>query len=125
MSPWQDFCSIVERREGAAVVIELHGEFDICAAAPLRACLRELTRDRDQDVIVDLRSATFVDAAILGVLCGANNRLRGNGHRLQVVATRPLIVKILELCRLDQVLHLVNSLPAHSGSTVSRSAQGV
>ncbi|MEU7576044.1 STAS domain-containing protein [Streptomyces sp. NPDC041068] len=124
MSPWQDRYSIVERHTGAAVVVELHGEFDLLAAASLTGCLLKATGDQDHDVIVDLRPATFVDASTLGVLSGAYNRMRGSGHRLQVVATRPLTVRILKMCRLDRVLHLVSALPPTGELTASRSAQG-
>ncbi|WP_369214892.1 STAS domain-containing protein [Streptomyces flavofungini] len=111
MSEQLDSFRLVQRHHTTAVVVELHGEFDVLSAASLDTCLHALTSVPDRDVVVDLRPATFIDCSTLGVLCGAHQRLRTDGRRLQVVVTRPLTLRVLRLLRLDHTFRVLDTWP--------------
>ncbi len=61
----------IERRSGAAEVVLVAGELDLCTAAHLAAEVRSAQRT-GADVIVDLEEVTFMDCAGLRVLLSAS-----------------------------------------------------
>lgn len=104
--------------DGIAVV-ELQGEIDIVAAESLAPRLRRLTAGSGHEVIIDLRPVTFIDCSGLGMLCVLHERLIARGRRLRVVATRPLILKMLRLTGLHR------AFVVHGSLREARSATGL
>ncbi|MGW6268396.1 MULTISPECIES: STAS domain-containing protein [unclassified Streptomyces] len=119
-----DLFRIEQRFDTTAAVVELHGEFDVLPAERLTLCLRNLAKCPQRDLIVDLRPATFIDASLLGVLCDAHEALRRDGRRLKVVATRPMTLRILRLCRLDHEFQILATLPVPDGLAATIGANG-
>lgn len=93
---------IVSGRPGR-VVVEVGGELDLHTAGQLRTVLTELAADGHGHVVVDFAGVTFCDAAGLGALVAANNRLAERGGTLRLVGVRPAQRKILHVTRLNEL----------------------
>lgn len=94
------------------LIIELHGEIDILAAASNNDFLAGQNLDRHPDVVVDLTGVTFIDCSGLGALCQLANRLRRRGRLLRIVVTNPFTLKLLRATRLTEVFLIHDSLSA-------------
>jgi anti-sigma B factor antagonist len=106
----------VEERAGIPVV-RAAGEVDVSTAPTLRERLVELPEGTAR-VIVDLSEVTFLDSTGLGVLVAGQKRLRnaapgdaaeGTGG-LDLVVTRPQILKVLEVTGLTSIFAIYSSL---------------
>lgn len=62
--------------------------------------------DGTQDVVVDLSGVDFVDSAGVGVLVSIFKAARAGGRTVKFVASRPGVVSVLELIKLDQIFDL-------------------
>ena len=93
----RDFTLAVERPEPGAAVLLLAGELDLYNAPEIEGALTELIgteatnggpsgRAYVSRVVVDLRSVTFLDSTVLGLLLGASRRQLAQGRELLVVA---------------------------------------
>ena len=95
---WQD--------EEAATVVRVAGEIDAHTAPALRTQLIEILADGRTRLVLDLTAVTFLDSTALGVLVGAQRRVRALDGHLGVVADRPLTVKLFRMTGLDKVIAL-------------------
>lgn len=82
---------------GRFTVVELRGEIDLLAAGDIRECTDAATAPRGARVIVDLRPATFIDCAALGLLCRARRRVLDRGGSIDLVCTRALHLRMLRV----------------------------
>lgn len=87
---------------GSVVVLE--GEIDLDAAPRLRHVLHREIAAQAGHVVLDLHGVHFLDSAGLGVLIGATRRCRESGGELTLRNVRPMIVRLIQHVRLDQVL---------------------
>ncbi|HTX01559.1 MAG TPA: STAS domain-containing protein [Acidimicrobiales bacterium] len=108
----------VEERAGVPIV-RAAGEVDVSTAPTLRERLVDLP-DGTPRVIVDLSEVTFLDSTGLGVLVAGQKRLRapagagdeveGTPGGLDLVVTRPQILKVLEVTGLTSIFTIYSSL---------------
>ena len=110
---------ITEHTVGETTVVELRGEIDILTAPPLAARLDTLTADPRPDLVLDMRSTTFIDCAGLGVLCRARNRTEAQYGRLRLVTDSAGFRRILRAVGLAGVFELHSNL---SGALAGTSA---
>ncbi|MCX4724117.1 STAS domain-containing protein [Streptomyces sp. NPDC090052] len=82
---------------GRFTVVELRGEIDLLAAGHIRECTDAATAPQGARVIVDLRPATFIDCAALGLLCRARRRVLDRGGSIDLVCTRALHLRMLRV----------------------------
>jgi anti-anti-sigma factor len=99
-----------ERTVGDTTVVELRGEFDIFTAPPLAARLDALTAGPHPDLVLNLRSMTFIDCTGLGVLCRARNRALARHGRLRLVTDSRGFRLVLRVVGLAGVFELHPSL---------------
>jgi anti-sigma B factor antagonist len=85
-------------------VVSATGELDMASAPRLRDALFDAVADHDGDVVVDLAGVTFMDSTGLGVLATAYKRLGREGRRLVIKSPTRNVRRVLEVCRLDEVL---------------------
>jgi anti-sigma B factor antagonist len=71
--------------DGAARVVELHGEHDLSTADAVADALRRVDGAPAQ-IVVDLTAATFIDSSVLGALARAGKHARAAGATIAVVA---------------------------------------
>ncbi|MEU2794163.1 STAS domain-containing protein [Streptomyces sp. NPDC007100] len=84
---------------GATTVVELSGEVDILAATALAARLDEITGTRCPDLVLDVRSVTFIDCCGLSLLCRTRRRTEVKAGRLRLagVAESRSVLRLLRL----------------------------
>jgi anti-sigma B factor antagonist len=103
--------AIEDRRlDGGIHLIVVAGEIDLFTAPEFKQALSVPIDDGVGRVIVDLSATTFIDSSSLGVLIGAQRRLKQDGGQLAVVCDTDSIVKTVKSTGLDGVFTLVSSL---------------
>ncbi|WP_329241597.1 STAS domain-containing protein [Streptomyces sp. NBC_01478] len=95
-----------ERVIAGTTVVALSGEIDLLTAQPLSARLDMLTVGPSPDLVLDLRTVSFIDCAGLGVLCRAQNRTAARGGRLRLVTGRTGFLRILRHAQLGGVFEI-------------------
>ncbi|WP_055524795.1 STAS domain-containing protein [Streptomyces graminilatus] len=83
------------RTSGGTTVLPLRGEIDILTVPALSAQLDTLTADHSPDLVLDLRTVSFIDCAGLGLLCRARNRARARHGRLRLVTDSTWLLRLL------------------------------
>jgi anti-sigma B factor antagonist len=112
---------------GAGIVVtEVAGEIDLRTVAILRKRLFELTDAGFERIIIDFENVRFCDAAGLGALVAAQNRLRGLGAAkigdrsaggagsvgtISLARVRPAQRRLLHVAGLDKAFVLYDSVP--------------
>ncbi|NHC16200.1 STAS domain-containing protein [Motilibacter sp. E257] len=96
--------------EEAATVVRIAGEIDAHTAPQLRTRLIEIVAEGRARLVLDLTGVTFFDSTALGVLVGAQRRVRALDGHLGVVTDRPLTVKVFRMTGLDKVIALHRTL---------------
>jgi anti-sigma B factor antagonist len=107
-----------ERPACRNTVVELHGEIDILAAPSVTAHLDTLTSAGRPQLVVDLRSVTFIDCSGLAALCRARRRALSRGGSLRLVVDDPRVLRILRLTHLSRAFEVYDSLPGTSAMTM-------
>ncbi len=90
-------------------VVSAAGEIDVSTAPRLREHLVALPVDVSR-AVVDLSEVTFLDSTGLGVLVAGWKRCQESGASLDLVVTRPQIMKVLEVTGLDTVFTIYGSI---------------
>jgi anti-anti-sigma factor len=88
------------------VVMELGGELDMFISPSLAARFHELA---DNDVVVDLTEARFIDTHVLDMFVSAQQELQEHHHALAVVADSPYARRTIELTGLNETLRVCSS----------------
>jgi anti-anti-sigma factor len=83
-------------------VVTLRGEWDVATRERLRNALHAL--GTNDDVLVDLREASFFDSTALAELIGLYKRLTVAGRRLEALVGASNMRRLLELTSLDGLL---------------------
>ncbi|MDX3388135.1 STAS domain-containing protein [Streptomyces niveiscabiei] len=83
------------RTDDGTTVVTLRGELDLLAVIGIGPAVDDLTTGSRPDVVLDLRSVTFVDCCGLGLLCRARNRVRASGGRLRLAAPGEALTRLL------------------------------
>jgi anti-anti-sigma factor len=90
-------CELVRPVPGVVVAV-LAGEHDVTTVPLLRQVLAPLSRNSGLLVVIDLSRATFIDAAVLTALRGAEQAVTGRGGRFGLLpGTAPAVRRVLEL----------------------------
>jgi anti-sigma B factor antagonist len=93
-----------------ATVVALSGDIDVVACLSLGARLDALTDVPRPDLVVDLRSVSFIDCAGLGLLCRMRNRVLARDGRLRLVANSASFRRILARTGLTGVFQILPEL---------------
>jgi anti-sigma B factor antagonist len=91
-------------------VVALEGELDLAARPELVGELERLQGRRPNRVVADLTATTFVDAATLGLLETAQERLRAARAEFRLVCNDGHTLKILGLTGLDRVVDVFDTI---------------
>lgn len=95
-------------REGVPVVWAA-GEIDVSTAPRLREHLTTIPAGARR-AVVDLSEVTFLDSTGLGVLVAGWKRCQESDASLDLVVTRPQIMKVLEVTGLNTVFTIFDSI---------------
>jgi anti-sigma B factor antagonist len=94
----------VEKLDGCAALVTPHGELDLAGAPQLREALSDALSEGRVNLLMDLRSVTFIDSTGLGVLVGAGKKAYGLGGSMRIVCDNPRISKLLALTGISRSL---------------------
>ena len=102
-----------KRREEAVgagrVVMQLAGELDMYVSPSLAARFHELAEDGNNDVVVDVSEARFIDTTVLETFVTAQRELESHQHGLALIADHPYARRTFELTGLDSTLCVCGS----------------
>ncbi|MFC1415582.1 STAS domain-containing protein [Streptacidiphilus cavernicola] len=96
---------------GELAVVELGGELDLLAAIALGSAVDQVTGGFWPRVVLDLRTADFIDAGGLGLLVRARRRTHAHGGRMAAVATERSVLRILHASGVARLIPLAGSVP--------------
>jgi anti-sigma B factor antagonist len=97
-------------------VVALEGELDLAARPELDRELERLENRNPRRVVADLTAATFVDAATLGLLSGAQERLSAVRAELRVVCNDRHTLNVIRLTGLDRALEIFETIAQAVGT---------
>jgi anti-anti-sigma factor len=97
-------------RRGDAVVLHLHGEFDLTCRRESEACLREALGHRFRSLVLDLREVSFIDSTGLGFVLELWSRARRDGWDFAVVRGPDQVQQTFLTAGLD-ALPIIDALP--------------
>jgi len=103
-----------ETRDGWTVVRVL-GEIDLASAPQLRAALRAAV-DGVSALAVDLHECDFIDSVGVGLLLGASRRCLQQGTEFAVLLGDGAPRRLFELCRLDEILTVLDAAEPLAGA---------
>lgn len=112
MDPEALLTARIDRSNGVARLF-LHGELDIWTAPLVTEPLTALERDGVDEIMLELRDLTFMDAAGVHAFVDAYHRAEMNGHRLLIVGAPPFARRLFQLTGTEYLL----SVPAVRGAT--------
>jgi anti-sigma B factor antagonist len=117
---------VVDRRVvDGLTLVTLADELDLACCGALRRALRPLPSARMPDVAVDLRAVTFMDCAAVGVLVAAYRAVRSAGGCLRLIGPQHGPARLLDLCELEGVLCVHDSVAAATTATCPAHVAGV
>ena len=90
------------------LLAEVTGEIVLANSTAIKNELKEQIGPNDRQVILDLSKVTFIDSAGVGVLISLLKSL--NGGVLVAIVTDPVVLRVLEITRIDRLIPLVPSL---------------
>jgi anti-sigma B factor antagonist len=106
-------CYVEVARAGNTVRLVLIGELDISCSRRFREILDEAAADQPEELVIDLRSLTFVDSTGLALLLKANALARRHEIRIQIVRSGAEIVKaVFEAAGVDRLLPFCDEVPS-------------
>jgi anti-sigma B factor antagonist len=106
-------CHAEATQTGEAMYLVLVGELDLSCMKRFRELLRNSITDGLEDLVIDLRSVTFIDSTGLVMLLRADTLAREEGFQLHVVRSPTEIVKaVFEVSGVDTLLPLCDEPPA-------------
>ncbi|MQY09804.1 STAS domain-containing protein [Actinomadura macrotermitis] len=100
----------VTRAHGAVAVVAVAGEIDLHTADALRARLTELHDAGHRGLVVDFAAVPFCDAAGLGALVAAHNRVAGRGGEIRLARLRRAQERLVRITGLHALFALHDDL---------------
>jgi len=91
----------VETTPQGMVVVGVRGELDLAAAEAFEDAIASV-RDASH-VVVDLTDCTFLDSSGVRALSLSARDITERGARIDVVASNPAVLRVLEITRVDSL----------------------
>ena len=105
-------CHLEKARVGSTAYIVLIGELDLSCMKRFGEAFNESVADRPRDLVLDLRSVTFVDSTGLALLLKVDNFAREQGIALHMVRSPIEIVQaVFEATGIDKILPMCDRPP--------------
>lgn len=91
-------------------ILSVGGDLDVVGAPDLRQAVVAAVAGGSRLVVLDLSDLDFVDSFGIGAVVGALKRLRQRGGDLALVCPSPRIRRVFEICDLDRILAMHDSI---------------
>ncbi len=115
--------AIESRRRPPWTVLAVGGELDVVGAPALRQAVVAAVSAGGTRLILDLTGVDFIDSFGIGAVVGALKRVRQRDGELALVCPAPRVRRVFELCDLDRILTLHNSIDSVGAPGVGHSAE--
>jgi anti-sigma B factor antagonist len=92
------------------VLVRVAGEADTTVSVQMHELLAAVLAGM-RHLVVDMSGLRFVDVACVRVLVRACRAAEDAGGTLVLVAPQPIVARMLELCRADQLIAVFGSMP--------------
>jgi anti-sigma B factor antagonist len=99
-------------------VLSVGGDLDVVGAPDMRQAVVTAVAEGSRLLALDLSELDFVDSFGLGAVVGALKRVRQRGGELALVCPSSRILRVFEICDLDRILALHDSIDALSELSV-------
>jgi anti-anti-sigma factor len=100
-SPAVDNMSLLYRREGRNVVVEVVGELDLNSVGHLDQRLADLIDDQGcRSIVLDLHGLQFIGSSGLMVLLRAHQLAQSRGSEITLAHVPPMARRVIETCGL-------------------------
>ncbi|MEU8801688.1 STAS domain-containing protein [Spirillospora sp. NPDC048819] len=96
----------VTRVRGDTAVVAVTGEIDLRTADTLRARLVEVHASGPRRLLADFTAVPFCDAAGLGALVAAHNRISESGGEIVLAGVRPSQLRLLRITGLHRLFQV-------------------
>jgi len=97
---------------GEFSIIRLPDELDLAVSSDVLGRLLSTINRAGPHVVVDARDVRFMDSSGLNALVRARERAEASGGSLHLVAAGRRMRRLLEITRLERVLHRVDTIDA-------------
>ena len=91
-------------------VLSVGGDLDVVGAPDMRQAVVAAVAEGSRRLALDLSELDFVDSFGLGAVVGALKRVRQRGGELALVCPSSRIRRVFEICDLDRILALHDSI---------------
>jgi anti-sigma B factor antagonist len=91
-------------------VISVSGDLDVVGGPDLRREIVSAVAEGNVFLILDLTAVDFIDSFGIGVVVGSIKRVRQRSGDLALVCPEPRVRRVFELCDIDRILPLHESL---------------
>ena len=91
-------------------VLSVGGDLDVVGAPDMRQAVVTAVAEGSRLLALDLSELDFVDSFGLGAVVGALKRVRQRGGELALVCPSSRIRRVFEICDLDRILALHDSM---------------
>jgi len=98
-------------------VLVLFGDLDMAGAPRLRKEVAQMVAAGDTRLVLDLTAVDFIDSTGLGAVIAALRRVRSHHGELALVCPEPRLQRVFEMCDLDRVFELHESVDAVVGAS--------
>jgi anti-anti-sigma factor len=88
-----------EQKDRKQVILHVKGEFNFTMVQEIRDAYADLT---DQEVIVDLREATYMDSAGLGILLNMQDYLNKSDGSIRLINCPNAIKRVLFIAKFEK-----------------------
>jgi anti-sigma B factor antagonist len=96
--------------EGSWTVVDVSGEIDLFSAPQLKERIAQLVYEGNERLVINLEKVDFMDSTGLGVLLGAQKRVREREGSLAIVCPPGPVHRVLTLTGLHKVFSIYESL---------------
>ncbi len=90
-------------------IARLHGEASLTESTPLETKLRQITDQRQPNVILDLTDLSFIDSSALGILVQFRHDVQKYGGRIRLVGAQRHITDVFRKTRLVELFPMFDS----------------
>jgi anti-anti-sigma factor len=97
-----------ERERHGVAVLPVGGDLDLSSAPALERAIRRAESSRPRVLVLDLRTATFIDSSILRTIVATHIRAGREGRRFVVASNSEMVRRLFRITLLEWRLEIVD-----------------
>lgn len=101
---------IKTKNKGNVAIVEIEGEVDLYSSPNLRNVLLDLTKAKNNAILVNLLNVKYMDSSGVATLVEALQQVGKYGGKLKIANLRNSVKDVFELSRLDKVFDIYDSV---------------